>query len=389
MKQHQRYVTVRFHEIALKGRNRPFFIATLVNNVRRATQGMGVQRVWKGPMMVELELAPEAEWDVLRERLAKVCGVVKFALAYKLQPSLEKIEQLLAQVIPEHNARSFRISARRADKQFPLTSPEINRRLGSFVQERTEASVDLGHPELNIHVEILPREALVYFEEVPGPGGLPVGTGGKVVCLMSGGIDSPVAAYRMIKRGCRAVLAHYHAFPLVEGRSREKALELAQLLTQYQYDSRLYLVPFADLQKRVILDVPGPYRVVAYRRFMARIAQSIAQRERASALVTGECLGQVSSQTLENIATIDAAVTLPILRPLVGMDKQEITDQARALDTYDISIQPDEDCCSLFVPKHPATHTTVKQMEDLESALDIPALVQATVEQAEVREFSW
>ena len=384
----QRHVTLRFHEIALKGKNRPFFINALVVNVRRAVQGLDVPRVYNGPLMVGLTLGPAADWNAVKERLGRVFGVVKFALAYKLPASLGEIEEVIGAEVRERCFESFRISANRADKRFPLTSMDINRRLGAFVQQRATARVDLGRPELTIHVDILPREALVYFEEVPGPGGLPVGTGGKVACLLSGGIDSPVAAYRMMKRGCRVVFVHFHSFPLVEGRSREKAQELTQLLTRYQYDSRLYLVPFADLQKQVVLTVPGPYRVVAYRRFMARIGQSIAEREHAAALVTGESLGQVSSQTLENMVTIESAVTMPMLRPLVGMDKQEIVSQSRAIGTYDVSILPDEDCCSLFVPKHPATRTTIKELEALERQLDALALVQQAVDHAEVRDFS-
>ena len=382
-----RDVLVRFHEVALKGKNRPIFINALVENTRRATAGMGVNRVWAGRMMVRLSLAPEADWDAVRERLGRVFGAVKFYLAYRSPPTYEAIERLVSAVTAECSFDSFRISARRPDKRFPLSSMEMNVRLGTKVKERSGARVDLSHPALEVHVEVLADDAFVYLNEEPGAGGLPVGTGGRVAVLMSGGIDSPVAAWRMMRRGCRAVLVHFHSFPLVEGRSREKARELGEMLNVYQYDTRLYLVPFAELQKRVILSVPGPLRIVVYRRFMVRIAEAIARRERAKALVTGESLGQVSSQTLENIATIDQVAHMPILRPLVGMDKQEIMDQARAIGTYDVSILPDEDCCSLFVPKSPATKTVVREVEACEAELDVDALVEQAVAGAELAEY--
>ena len=382
-----REVLIRFHEVALKGRNRPLFINALVDGVRRATDGLGVRRVWAVHLLVRMTLEPESSWEAVRGRLAAVSGVAKFSLAHRVRSSYEAIEPLVVALADESRPASFRISTHRADKSFPLTSRELNVRLGAAVQARSDIPVDLASPALDVHVEVLPREVFVYTHEEPGPGGLPVGTGGRTVCLMSGGIDSPVAAWRMVHRGCVATLVHFHSFPLVEGRSREKAKELAEILARYQYDSRLYLVPFADLQKRVILSVPGPLRVVAYRRFMLRIAEAIAKQEGATALVTGESLGQVSSQTLQNMATIEQAVEMPVLRPLVGMDKQEIIDQAQRLGTYETSILPDEDCCTLFVPRSPATRVHVAQMERLEEELDVAGLVSQAVAGAELMEY--
>jgi len=382
-----REVLIRFHEVALKGRNRPLFINALVNGVRRATEGLGVRRVWAVHLLVRMVLEPEASWEAVRQQLATVSGVAKFSLAHRVCTSYEAIEPLVLALAEELRPASFRISAHRADKRFPLTSRELNIRLGAAVQVRSGIPVDLTSPALDVHVEVLPREVFVYIHEEPGPGGLPVGTGGRTVCLMSGGIDSPVAAWRMVHRGCLATLVHFHSFPLVEGSSREKAKELAEILTRYQYDSRLYLVPFADLQKRVILSVPGPLRVVAYRRFMLRIAEAIAKQEGATALVTGESLGQVSSQTLQNMATIEQAVAMPVLRPLVGMDKQEIIDQAQRLGTYETSILPDEDCCTLFVPRSPATRVHVAHVEPLEATLDVAGLVSQAVANAEVVDY--
>ena len=381
-------VIVRVHEIALKGKNRPAFFNQLARNIRTALRGTAVTRVAKRHMGVEVTLAPEASWEDISGRLGRVFGVVKFYRCYKLPRSLDAIREFIAEEAAGLSFRTFRITSKRGDKSFPLTSLDLNRDLGTMVQQLTGAEVSLKDPDVNIFVEILTREALVYFHEEQGPGGLPVGISGKVAALMSGGIDSPVAAWRMMKRGCLVTFVHFHSFPLVDGSSREKALELVELLNRYQYRSTLVMAPFADVQRSIILSVPPAYRVVIYRRFMVRIAERIARQHGAKALVTGESLGQVGSQTLDNLSTVRSAATLSVLSPLIGMDKLEIINEARHIDTYPISILPDEDCCTLFTPRHPATRTTVEEVERLEAALDIPALVDAAVAQAEVIDFT-
>lgn len=385
--QQPRDVLVRFHEIGLKGKNQPMFVRRLVENLERATAGLGVERVWATRMLVRMRLAPEADWDIVRARTATVFGAVKFSIAARTEPEYGAISALLHETAGARSFSAFRISANRTDKTFPLTSHDLNVRLGDEIREATGARVDLSHPEADFRVVVGRDDAFVYADDYRGAGGLPVGTGGKVAVMMSGGIDSPVAAWRMMRRGCKAVLVHFHAFPLVEGRSRDKAKELAESLNAWQYDTRLHLVPFADVQRRVILEVPGPLRVIAYRRFMVRIAEAIAMREGAQALVTGESLGQVGSQTLRNIATVDEAASMPILRPLVGLDKSEIIDQAQAIGTYETSILPDEDCCTLFVPRSPATAVRTEQIAEHEARLDVPALVAEAAGAAEVFEY--
>ena len=379
-----RDVVVRFHEVALKGRTRPVFIRALVDHLRRATATLGVERVWSEHLLIRLRLSSEADWDTVKACLAKVPGAVKFSLVRRTEPDYDDIASAVSAMATEGSFSSFRITAHRADKRFALTSREMNVSLGALVQHVTGARVDLSNAEAEFHVDVLPKDAFVWTDEEPGLGGLPVGTGGRVAVLMSGGIDSPVAAWRMIRRGCKASLVHFHSFPLVEGRSREKAKELAALLNEYQLDTRLYLVPFAPLQQRIILSVPGPLRIVVYRRFMMRIAEAIAQREGAAALVTGESLGQVGSQTLRNMATVGEAATMPVLRPLVGMDKSEIIDQAQAIGTYETSILPDEDCCTLFVPRSPSTGVSLGEADRAESELAIDDLVAQAVEDAGV-----
>ena len=219
----------------------------------------------------------------------------------------------------------------------------------------------------------------MYLSKIPGAGGLPSGTGGKVMCLLSGGIDSPVAAYRLMRRGCRVHHVHFHSFPHTSIESQEKVRHILQILARFQLDSQLHMVPFADVQREIVAYAPPPLRVILYRRFMVRIAEALAHKERASALVTGDSLGQVASQTLENLRTVSAASSLPIFRPLIGDDKEDIMRIAREIGTFDISILADQDCCSLFVPKHPETMSSLTQVENAEAGLDIPRLVQSAL----------
>jgi thiamine biosynthesis protein ThiI len=319
--------------------------------------------------------------------VARVLGVANFALAYRTPLQLAALQQAVVQALAGRSFRSFRVQTKRAYKAFPLTSPEINSVVGHHIQVQTGAAVDLETPELSVSIEILPHEAFFFFERKPGPGGLPVGVSGTVACLLSGGIDSPVAAYRLLKRGCEVVFLHFHSYPILSRVSQEKVRDLVTLLTAYQFTSRLILIPFAPIQQEIVAEVPAPYRVVLYRRFMVRLAQVLADLAGAKALVTGESLGQVASQTLENLAAIEEVATLPVLRPLIGMDKQEIVTQAIALGTYDISIIPDQDCCMLFVPQNPIVRAERQAIADLEAKLDIGGLIQQGIGGVQVLDF--
>jgi thiamine biosynthesis protein ThiI len=376
-------VIVHYHEISLKRGNRPLFLHYLKQNLLRATGDLGPIQVVQLPGRVRLDLAPEVDLDAVRDRVGRVAGVANLALAERIPSTIDAMKHAVERAIAGRAFGSFRITARRAFKTFPLTSVDLNRALGAHVlAQRPGVRVSLEQPELTVHVEVLPGEAFVYCGRHQGAGGLPVGSSGTVAALLSGGIDSPVAAWRMIRRGCRVVFVHFHSVPYLPDTSLAKARELVQRLTQWQYFSRLVLVPFGEIQREVVLAVPPPVRVVVYRRLMARIAERLAQRAGATALVTGDSLGQVASQTLSNLARVDEAVDLPILRPLIGMDKLEITAQARALGTFDISIEPDADCCTLFVPKHPGTRVSREEASQVEQRLDLAALVSAGVERA-------
>lgn len=379
---------VHYHEIALKARNRPLFVNQLVRNLKRATADFPVRRIQKLPGRVLLELAGENAAQEVAERVRRVFGVANCCSALRCDLDLEALKDTAAKALAGRPFQTFRVTARRAYKTFPLTSPQLNEILGTFVLERFPARVDLKNPELTLFVDILPKEAFIYLEKVRGPGGLPVGVAGRVIALLSGGIDSPVAAYRMMRRGCQVSFVHFHGAPFLDRRTQEKAREIVKLLTRYQYTSRLYLVPFGEVQQEVVVNTPAPYRVLLYRRLMARIAEHLASLEGAKALVTGESLGQVASQTLENLTVIEEAVKLPLLRPLIGMDKEEITEQAKEIGTYEISIQPDQDCCTLFVPRHPATRATMDDIGRAEMTLDLDRLVKAGAERADLEAFT-
>jgi thiamine biosynthesis protein ThiI len=380
-------VIVHYQEIALKGKNRPWFIARLVRNLRTATSDLDVRSVRVLMGRIEMVLGPDARWEAVRDRLSRVFGVGNFAKAGRAPLEVEAMAARILEDLGELQCQTFRVSARRADKRFPLTSPQIEREVGGRIKEARGWTVNLSAPELTIHLEALTDEAFYFFGKTRGAGGLPAGASGRVVALLSGGIDSPVAAWRMMRRGCRVDFVHFHSYPVLSRASQEKARELARLLTQYQYRSRLLLVPFADVQQQVILTVPPPLRVVLYRRLMMRIAEEVARRNRALALVTGEVVGQVASQTLENMNRITEVVGLPVLRPLIGMDKEEITAEAQRLGTFPISIIPDQDCCTLFTPKHPSTRARRSEVERAEASLPVAEMIDRAIAAAVLEEF--
>ncbi len=380
-------IVVHYKELALKGKNRPWFVKLLVRNLRAALADLRVTSIRSVMGRIEIEIESDSGWEDVRNRVRRVFGIANFSFAGRASHDFDELASAILADLGDIEPASFRVRARRSDKRFPLTSPQIEREVGGRIKEAKGWHVDLVGAALTIHLEMMPDHAFYYFGKEPGAGGLPSGTGGRVACLLSGGIDSPVAAYRMMRRGCSVLFVHFHSYPILSRASQEKVREIAALLTTYQLRSRLVLVPFGELQQQVLLAVPAELRVVVYRRLMMRIAEKLARRWRARALVTGEVIGQVASQTLENMTSIAAATTLEILRPLVGMDKDEITEQAERLGTYAISIIPDQDCCQLFTPRHPATRARREEIERAEGALPIAAMVDAAVAGAAVEEF--
>jgi tRNA uracil 4-sulfurtransferase len=382
-------VLIRYHEIALKKGNRRYFTELLKRNVLAAIRDFGPKDIRSLPARILVSFKDHPASADLIERISSVFGVANFSLVERVDRDLDTLRSHILSALNGHSFESFRIETQRGDKTFPLSSPEINRQLGAAVQEKSGARVDLEHPEFTVTVEILPHDAFFGFTKIAGAGGLPVGSSGRVAALISGGIDSPVAAYRLMQRGCRIIFVHFHSVPYQDRTSQEKVRRLVQRLNRHQFSSRLYLVAFGEIQRQIVASVARPLRVVLYRRMMLRIAEAIARKEKAKALVTGESLGQVASQTLDNMAVIQQAARLPILRPLVGMDKQEIIDQARRIGTFEISSISDQDCCQLFVPAHPATKARLNAVEAEESKLALAELVRYGVEKAVEEDFKF
>jgi len=388
-----RYLIGRYHEIVLKGRNRWRFVEQLKQNLRAvfADFRFGAMRS-EGPRII-VQLPAEISDEVAAERAALIFGLQNFSISYAVGLDIETIKRQAVATAADAQAKArattFRVSARRAEKRFALDSMEIDRLVGAEVGAALGLKVDLENPGLTISIEILPDAAYVSAGKIPGGGGLPVGITGRGLVLLSGGIDSPVAAYRMMRRGMRVDFVHFHSHPLVSPASREKAAELASHLTRYEARSTLMLVPFAVAQREIVARAPRPLRVLLYRRVMMRIASALARKTGAQVLVTGESLGQVASQTLENMMVIEQAVARPILRPLIGMDKNEIISEARRLGTFDTSILPDQDCCSLFVPAHPETHARSEEIVQAEAMLDVEQMVEDAVRRTEIARYSF
>ncbi len=377
-------ILIHYHEISLKGENRPFFERALLANVKKALgkDGWKDGRIFSG--RIAAELRPGMSQESASARLRRVCGIANFAFARRLAADFEVCARAAFELAAEKKFSTFRVSARRADKSFPMTSQEINERLGARIKEQLGKTVDLERPELTFFLEIAGKAAFLYCAKEKGCGGLPVGTSGRVLALLSSGFDSPVAAWQMMRRGCEVSFIHFHSYPSTSKASQENVKEIVNILTKYQYRSTLYMAPFLPVQKAMLALVPdAKNRVVMYRRFMMRIAERIAEREKYGALVTGDSLGQVASQTLENIGVISAAVTAPVFRPLIGENKENIISRAREIGTFEISSRPYEDCCSLFVPEHPETRAKLEVIEASEQKLDVERLIQEAVEKME------
>jgi len=379
-----RGVVLRAGELFLKGKNRATFEQALVRRVREALRPFAGLEVWTGQGRIYVRGGEPAG---LVEALADVFGASSLSPVVFVARDLEAIAATCAAMADEaraRGARTFRITAKRADKRFDLSSPQINVAIGGRVQAATGLEVDLGDPDVEIGVEIGTTGDFVYDRVVPAAGGLPVGVSGSAVLLLSGGIDSPVAGHLAQKRGLSLSAVHFHSAPWTSAASKEKARRLAGRLARRQAGLDLHTVPFGRAQDRIREHVEPSYRVILYRRLMLRISEALARRLGAGALVTGDSLGQVASQTLENLACISAATEMLVLRPLVGLDKAEVIEMARRLGTYDVSILPHDDCCSLFVPKHPETRGRPGRAASLEEPLGLGELVADALAEAEV-----
>ncbi len=390
-----KYVIIHYAEIALKGDNRRFFENALRRNIEKALKKESIKFLMKkisGRFVIELdEEANEGEktYEKISEILKNVIGIAYFSYAIKCPCEIDAIKDAAVSLLSEKNFNTFRVSAVRADKKFPWTSQQINEITGEHIIANLKKKVSLKNFDVEVVIEITAQDVFLYTEKFSCIGGLPVGVSGKVISLISGGIDSPVSSFYAMKRGCEVVFVHFHSFPYTGIESIEKIKKIVKILNKFQFRSKIYLVPFADLQSEIFVNTAGnfeKFRVVLYRRFMLRIAEKICEKENGQAIITGDAIGQVASQTLENIKTINDVCGIPVLRPLIGFDKEEIINKAKDIGTYEISILPHCDVCTRFMPKHPATKTKIEIVKEIEKNLDVEKLVGDAIKNAKIEE---
>ena len=377
-------ILLKLGEMVLKGLNRRSFEDKLQANIYRRLNNLGQFRVYTRQSTTYVEpMTGECDMDGAWEALTKVFGVVGLSRARACEKDKDAILAAAREYLDGKlsAARTFKVETKRADKTFPMTSIQLSQYVGGELDEiYPDLKVDVHNPELTVHIEIRDYAAFVHANPEPGAGGLPVGINGRAVSLLSGGIDSPVASWMIARRGVSLEMVHFFSYPYTSNEAREKVLELARLLTPWCGRLTVHVVPFTAIQEELRRSCPPELFTLVMRRFMMRISQKVAQRCGAKALVTGECLGQVASQTMEAMTVTGEAASLPILRPVVGMDKEDIVKLARKIGTYDTSILPYEDCCTVFTPRHPRLRPTLEEIQRAEQGLDIEGMVQAAVE---------
>ena len=370
---------VRYGEVHLKGQNRPWFLKRLTENVRRAVAPLGAEAALVDSRIYVTGMADMGE---AIDRVTKVFGIHSVSPAWELDKDYDQIAEKCAEITKGLKG-TFKVLARRSDKRFCMTSQQLNEELGGVILDNNpDLKVDVHHPDHKVNVEIRDH-AYVCVNEIMAVGGMPLGTGGRALLLLSGGIDSPVAGYQIMRRGVSVNAVHFFSFPYTSERAKEKVLELGRILGSYGAGMRVYVVPFTDFQLAIHEKCPDSMGTLIMRRAMMRIANEIARRDNDTALITGESLGQVASQTIEALACTDAVAQMPVFRPLIGLDKLEITQMAEKIGTYETSSLPYEDCCTVFTPRHPQTKPKIENIEKAEQALDMEALVKAAVEGTE------
>lgn len=368
-------ILLKYGEISLKGLNRPLFEKQLISNVAKSLAPLGKFSVRKSQSTIYVEpIDSDADTELAAERLSKVFGIVNICPAVKCEKTIESIEETTLKCLSDIDlkGKTFKVEAKREDKQFPMNSPQICRHMGGVILKNTEGlCVDVHNPDILVQIEIR-REAYIFMQKISGAGGMPIGTAGRATLLLSGGIDSPVAGWMIAKRGVRLEAVHFHSHPYTSDRAKEKVIDLAKIMSAYTGEIRLHVVPFTEIQLDIIEKCPKNYLTIIMRRLMMRIAEKISIENNSSALITGESIGQVASQTMESLVVTDNSVNIPVFRPCIGMDKEEIVNISKKIDTYETSILPFEDCCTIFVPKHPKTKPSVKEIEEAEKLLTDP-----------------
>ncbi|MBE6082681.1 MAG: tRNA 4-thiouridine(8) synthase ThiI [Tissierellaceae bacterium] len=372
-------ISVSLGEIALKGLNRGSFETVLIKQIKKAIKDFGFSNVYKDQGKIYIE-ADERYFNLIVKRLTKVFGIVYISPCLRVEKNIESIEQaakiMMMKAIDEKKVSTFKVKTNRVDKEFPIKSPEFSRRIGEVLLNTfDDIKVDVHNPDTFLYIDIK-KECYVYTEKVKGYGGLPVGTNGKGLLLLSGGIDSPVAGFLMAKRGVKLSIIHYHSYPFTSERSEQKVKELAEMLTHFNGEIKFYSINILNIQKAIHESCPEDEMTIISRRFMMRIADMVAEKEGCDAIITGESLGQVASQTIDGIKVTDNIVDRPVFRPLIGFDKVEIIKIAKDIETYEKSIEPFDDCCTVFLPKHPVTRPKIETIEESEKKLNIDELIE-------------
>ena len=384
-------ILAKYGEIILKGGNRPRFESILINNINNATKNIAKAHVRVSQATVYVDVEDPDKLDVMVDRLSRIFGLVSITRAAVCEKDIEKIKETAKEYLAQTLTAGtrFKVEAKRSDKKFTLNSPQICMEVGGYLDdEYPDIIVDVHNPDATIKVEVREDWAYVYCEEnkIKGQGGMPIGTGSKATLLLSGGIDSPVAGHMIAKRGVEIDAVNFFSFPYTSDRAKEKVIELASIIARYTSKINLYIVPFTEIQLQILDKCPEEHMTLVMRRFMMRISERIARKNKSKALITGESVGQVASQTLAALDVTNAVVDMPVLPPLVGMDKIEIMDRAREIDTFETSILPYEDCCTVFTPKHPTVNPKRESIEKSEKVLDIEALIEEAMQGIEVLE---
>ena len=376
-------VLVHYGELALKGLNRPYFEKKLIENMGKAlaVQEHGKIRKLQGRILIELN--EKSDVNEITKALKRVFGIAWFALCFITEADKENIKKCIRGKIKLESGEKVKVSTTRADKTLPFTSMDLNRELGEYLVKNLDAKISMKEPQKEIFVELVNGKAYIFVEKIRGLYGLPVGVSGKVLHLLSGGIDSPVAAWLLMKRGCEVDFIHFHAFQKFDEKRNGKILDLARTLKKYCFRTKVFFVPFYPFEAEAV-EAPMRYRLILFRRFMVRVAERIARKHGINALGSGENLAQVSSQTLENIAVINSATSMPILRPLLTYEKNETINLAKQIGTFETSVKPYKDCCSLFIAKHPVTKAKLEVVEAIEARLRLEEAIDESVEKLEI-----
>jgi thiamine biosynthesis protein ThiI len=388
-------IVVHYHELWLKGRNRRFFLGKLFTALRQALQGIPVARIEQPGDRFVVRLGEGASFEEVHRRIERVFGIAYYAVARPVERDMEALCRIAWEEVEPLRFATFAVRVKRSDKTFPHTTMETESAVGRHLLEKLRAQgrdvrVQLKDPELTCHIEVTPGPLLVYARKIPGAGGLPANTAGRLTCLLSGGYDSAVAAYHMMKRGAHMSFVHFYGTGARPGESSlHVASGLVRVLVPYQFRAKLYRVPFEEIQREIVRYAPEGVRLLLYRRMMLRIAEVLARRDRALALVTGDSLGQVASQTLRNLVAVEAAAQMPVFRPLIGTDKMDILATAHKIGTYDISSEPFHDCCPVFLPRTPELSARPEELTEAEAKLDVPALVAQGIRGTTLEKFAY